>query len=118
MNEQETDVSRDNVIAPQLLQSSKNEITAQVNKENAILDSLEKQNELLSDIYDLIALSTEEEDESTNYICSKIVGINMPFSAMIIFMTKLAIAAIPATIILLIVYIVLLYFLGFIIKAF
>jgi hypothetical protein len=56
--------------------------------EKAILETLQKQNELLISIQNLFARSSEIDKEKINHIRSRIVDIDMPLSSMFGFAFK------------------------------
>ncbi len=90
----------DNVIDNKSSQPHMTQITKDGDVEKAILAALQKQNELLQNINNLIARSSEVEKEKTNNIRSRIVDIDMPLGSMAGFIFKWIIASIPVGIIL------------------
>jgi len=90
----------DNVIGDQPSQVHITELTQPIDIEKAILKTLREQNELLVNISNLLARSSEIEKEKINHIRSRIVDIDMPIGSMVGFIFKWLIALIPIGIIL------------------
>lgn len=79
------------------LQSQPNVVTPNV--DNAIIDILQKQNQILENIQTLILNSTEKKSENVYRICSRIVDVDMSLGSMVELSFKWLIASIPVGIV-------------------
>ena len=68
--------------------------------ENAILDMLQKQNEILKNIRTLIAHSLEKENETAYHFRSRVTDLDLSIGSMISLSFKWLIASIPVAIVL------------------
>ncbi len=79
------------------LQSQPNVVTPKV--DSAIIDILQKQNQILENIQTLILNITEKESEKAYHIRSRIVDVDMSIGSMVVLSFKWLIASIPVGIV-------------------
>ena len=91
-------LSTSNSDKPSLAQAPLGEITP--NSENAILEMLRKQNEILENIRTLIVNSLEKENEKAYHFRSRITDLDLSIGSMISLSFKWLIASIPVGIVL------------------